>query len=407
MSRERTQVELRETCDKACAILKKTKDGDLLDPSDLKLTEYAVNGHLNESGREVFEKLYQSVVVDGTYIKPYLHDIEHITRNYEGYIYYKGIHVEHYNRDYVYSEAAKQELIELKRKCEFLERKGVEISYNNVIWGWDNYSDEYSVERLKVLDSHLENCSLTYSQVEIYNSGIEYSYFVCGSVEDLAEIKDHPITQSMMGRCFDDEYLITVGSFVYLNGKEVISPSELQDTAEVERLLASCHGYITNKGIIHELPSATYKTDFAKGYENGLKLDKILNELGKSLKYSEVFMYGHGSEQRKLYVIGIPTFDEVKETFEYRYMRELYGNELNVSVTSYKYGEGQPISVAELPCVDTVVELLYENHKYFDKCDLSKEIYWSDYTRSIEVKTQANNGYQTEPKEEAEDGYEL
>ena len=41
MSRERMQAELRETCDKACAILKKTNDGDLLDPSDLKLTEYA------------------------------------------------------------------------------------------------------------------------------------------------------------------------------------------------------------------------------------------------------------------------------------------------------------------------------------------------------------------------------
>jgi len=405
MSRERTQAELRETCDKACAILKKTNDGDLLDPSDLKLTEYAVNGHLNESGREVFEKLYQRVVVDGTYVKPYLHDIEHMTRDHEGYIYYKGIHVEHYDRDYVYSEAAKHELTELKRRCEFLERKGVEVSCGSVVWGWDNYSDEYSVERLKVLDSHLKNCSLTYSRVEIYNSARTYSYFVCGSV-DLSEIKDHPITQSMTGRCFDDEYLVTVGSFVYFNGKDIIPPDKLQDTAEVERLLVSCHGYITKKGIMHELPSATYKTDFAEGYENTMKLDKILNELGGSLHYSEVFMYGHGCEQKKLYVIGIPTFDEVKKTFEYQHMREMYGDGLTVSVTSYEYGEGQPISAEELPCSDTVVDLLYKNHEYFEKRDLSEEICWNDYTRGLKVNRQANSDYETEPEEEAEDGLE-
>jgi len=137
MSRERTQAEMSATCDKACAILKKTQDGDMLDPQELKIIELAVNGYLTQNGLDVFEKLYQRVVVDETYVKPYLHDIEHITRDHEGYIYYKGIHVEHYDRDYVYSEDAKNELLELKRRCEVLESKGIEVSFVKVIWAWE------------------------------------------------------------------------------------------------------------------------------------------------------------------------------------------------------------------------------------------------------------------------------
>jgi len=140
----RTMDEMHDSCDKACAILKKTDDGNLLEPQDLKLLENAVNGWLTEAGREAFDRLYHRVVTDGTYTKPYLHGIEHITHDHDGYIYYKGIHVEHYSRDYVYSEAAQNELLELKRRCAFLERKGVEVSCASVVWGWNNHADEYS-----------------------------------------------------------------------------------------------------------------------------------------------------------------------------------------------------------------------------------------------------------------------
>jgi hypothetical protein len=306
----------------------------------------------------------------------------------------------------VYSEDAKNQLTELKNRCEFLERKGVEISSGSVIWGWEKYADEYGAERLKELDSHLHNYNLRYSRVEIYNSGREYSYFVCGGIEDLPKIKDHPVTKSMIGRYFDDEYAVTVGNFVYFNGKELAPPYAIRNIAEVERLLSVCHGYITKHGLLHELPAATYKTDFAEGYENAMKLDRILNEAGGSLEYSEIFMYGGGNENKKLYVIGIPTFDEVKETFEYEYMREIYGNGLTVNVTSYEYGEGQPLTANEIPNAGEVVDLLYQTHDYLDKNDLSEEICWNDYTRGVGVNRQPGNSYQSAPDEEAEDGYE-
>jgi hypothetical protein len=269
MSRERTQAEISETCEKACAILQKTDDGDLLDPSDLKITEYAVNGYLNEGGREVFEKLYQRVVIDGTYFKPYLHGIQHITHDHEGYIYYKGIHVEHYNHDYVHSEDAKNNLLELKRRCELLERKGIEVSCASAIWGWENHADEYGAERLKELDALLDGAGLTYSRVEIYNSGRTYSYFSCGKVMDIEAIKNHPVTKSMTGRRFDEDYEIRVAAFKYNNDadKSIIALSSARRRSEIETLLFSCHDYLTRHGTLVELPVVACKTDFAQGYE--------------------------------------------------------------------------------------------------------------------------------------------
>jgi hypothetical protein len=410
MSKERSMDELHSTCDKACEILKKTNDGDLLDPQDLKITEYAVNGYLNESGREVFDKLYQRVVVDGAYVKPYLHDIEHITRDHEGYIYYKGIHVEHYDHDYVYSEDAKYSLMELKRRCDFLERKGVDVSNGSVIWGWDNHSGEYGAERQKELDALLgrESEGLRYSIVEIYNSGREYKYFICGKPEGPDEIKDHPVTQSMKGRYFDDEYEITVKSFIY--GKrlshKLIPIDEIANKTEVERLLASCHDYLMAHDRLNALPEIKHKTDFAEGYERTKLLDSLIDHPGRSLRYSEVFMYGYGSDQTKLYFCGVPTFDEVKAYHEYESMLESYGDRLTVSMTTYQYGNGRPLTPEEMKPLFTApfIETLGEAHYYLQKHDLSREISWKDLTRDIEVNR--GNAYQAEQERDEEEGYE-
>jgi hypothetical protein len=377
--------EISDACDKACAILKKTNDGDLLDPSDLKLTELAVNGFLNGTGREVFEKLYQSVVIDGNYVKPYLHGIEHLTRDHEGYIYYKGINIEHYDGDYVYSEAAKNELLELKRRCEFLEREGTPVSSGNAIWGWGKYAGEYGAERLAALAALLGAHGLRYSQVEIYNSGRDYKYFAVGTPESLEEIRRHPVTKSMIGRYFDDEYEITVGNFVYGDKNNLITTGAIKDRAAMEGLLMSCHDYLMKRGEVNEMPSVKYKTDFAEGYEKTKLLDGLLDSPGRSLRYSEVFMYGYGSEQARLYIIGAPTLDEVKAYPEYKTMTDLYGDRLTVSATAYQYGNGKPLTPDEMPHIAAVADALRETHDYLQKHDLAKETGWRDFTRGVEV----------------------
>ena len=407
MSRERTQAEIREMCDKACAILKKTNDGDLLEPSDLKLIENAANGFLNEEGREVFEKLYQRVVVDGTYIKPYLHDIEHITRDHEGYIYYKELHVEHYDRDWVGSEDAKNSLLELKRRCEFLERKGIEVSSGSAVWGWDNYADEYGSERLSELDSILDEkkLALPYSRVELYNSGREFVYFVCGNPPSLDEIKNHPVTKSMVGRFYDDEYEITVKPFIYAkNGAYTLKPlNEITDRAYIENLLMSCHNYMRAYDKLLVIPEITHKTDFAAGYDNTKRLDSLLNSPGRSLEYSHVDLWAANNKIVSFFLYGTPTLDEIKEHFEYKLMSEVYGVN-SVRMTTFVYGKGEPLRTAELPPIDETELLLSEVHDYLKKNGLSKETTWTNLTDNIVVNR--NNNYQAEPEEEAEDGYE-
>lgn len=129
-------------CEMAISILQLTNDGDSLDPRDLKILEMAVNGDLNEKGEEYFQEIYKKVIA-GEYIKPYLHDVEFFTRDHEGYIYYKGIQVEHYDSPYVYSEEGKQALLELERRCKILESKGIEVNGSNVVWRWEEISGEH------------------------------------------------------------------------------------------------------------------------------------------------------------------------------------------------------------------------------------------------------------------------
>ena len=125
---------LHETCEKACAILQKTNDGDDLDPRDLKLLEMAVNEFLNEEGKKAFEELYTNV--QAGYKKPWLHGIEHLTRNHVGYVLWKGKIVEHYDSPWAYSAKAKKSAEEVARRCRILEARGEIPTTHNVIWTW-------------------------------------------------------------------------------------------------------------------------------------------------------------------------------------------------------------------------------------------------------------------------------
>ena len=409
MNDKRTQDELRKICEKACEILKNTNDGDLLDPSDLKITESAVNGYLNETGLEVFDKLYQRVVIDGNYVRPYLHDIEHLTRDHDGYIYYKGIHVEHYDRDYVYSEDAKNNLLELKRRCEFLERKGIEVSSTSAVWGWGNYADEYGAERVKKLNAVLGKYAFMYSRVEIYNSGREYSYFVCGAVGDLEDIKNHPVTQSMTGRYFDDEYEIKVEPYIYeekpRDNMKMFGENARKE--KIESLLPSCHDYLAKHGKLEELSVKTYKTDFAANYEKTKELNRLLNNPDRSLHYSEVYLWATDGHTQRFYMYGMPALDEIKSHEEYNRMAETHGVK-SVHATTFLYGDGEPLKTEELPPIEKTGEILNDIHDYLAKHGLSQEIRWKNYTENLVVNLTKTNSHQNEPEseDESEDEYE-
>lgn len=120
--------------DQCLEIIQLTNDGDALAPEHLYLVQTAVNGWLSEFGEVELQKLYQQVTT-GTYVKPWLCGVEHLTRDHEGYVYWKGQHVEHYSFDDAAAELAAAQ--ELAARCRWLEARGIEVNVTSAVWQWD------------------------------------------------------------------------------------------------------------------------------------------------------------------------------------------------------------------------------------------------------------------------------
>ena len=120
----------------AIDILRKTNDGEDLDPRHLKLLEMAVNGFLNAKGEAAFRELHASV--QAGYQKPWLHGVENLTIGHTGYVRWKGRIVEHYDISSAFSAKSKAEAQELGRRCAILEAKGIEPTTRTAIWEWED-----------------------------------------------------------------------------------------------------------------------------------------------------------------------------------------------------------------------------------------------------------------------------
>ena len=129
-------------CEMAIEILQRTHDGDDLDPSDLKLVELAVNGFLNEAGKLAFAELHSNVTKPDDYTRPWFLGIEHVTRDHEGYIYWKGVAVEHFDHD-VWTEDGWRDRMradaeKLAARCKILEEIGDKPTLNSAAWRWED-----------------------------------------------------------------------------------------------------------------------------------------------------------------------------------------------------------------------------------------------------------------------------
>lgn len=118
----------------ALEILHLTHDGNDLDPQHLKLLECAVNGQLSATGLRLFHDLYAQVL--NGYRKPWLHGVEHMTRDHDGYVLWKGIAVEHFSASYANSDEARAYVQELARRCAILDRHGIPPDTTHVVWRW-------------------------------------------------------------------------------------------------------------------------------------------------------------------------------------------------------------------------------------------------------------------------------
>ena len=124
---------MKNYSDMSIEILQKTHDGEDLAPHHLGLVQLAVNGNLNEKGDVAFVELYRNV--EQGYKKPWLCEVENLTKDHEGYVYWKGIQIEHYSfHDYPSEKLASEEL---GKHCRQLEERGLKVSSGNLfstIW---------------------------------------------------------------------------------------------------------------------------------------------------------------------------------------------------------------------------------------------------------------------------------
>lgn len=118
--------------EKTSRILKLTSDGDELQAQDLQLVEMAAGGQLNADGLDVFERLYTDVTSGNYRTKHHwFYGLENLTQDTRGYVYWKGISVEHFDHvDSAKGAAAAHRLVD---KCHRLEANGFPVNSRTVL----------------------------------------------------------------------------------------------------------------------------------------------------------------------------------------------------------------------------------------------------------------------------------
>lgn len=123
MSRSITEI--------ACAILRATNDGNDLSGQDLWLVQEMCNSGLNEAGEVAFYEL--AARVERGYVKPWFCGIENLTKDHQGYVYWRGVQVEHYSPMDPVKEA--DSASRLADACLTVEQRG------HVVTGWGSVVD--------------------------------------------------------------------------------------------------------------------------------------------------------------------------------------------------------------------------------------------------------------------------
>jgi len=116
------------------SILEHSNDGDDLAGSDLALVEGAVNGYLSTRGEVVLYQLNHKVV-EGEYEIPAFCGVDNLTRNNDGFVFWKGKQIEHYDHDHWaedgWEERMQKDAEELGRICQYLEDNHIKVNFTN------------------------------------------------------------------------------------------------------------------------------------------------------------------------------------------------------------------------------------------------------------------------------------
>jgi hypothetical protein len=137
----------------ALLVLRNTSDGDDLDRSELAMVEAVANygySALTAQGLQRWKRLVDAVA-SGTYVRPWLHQQEHLSRDHQGYVYWRGARIEHYSFRHRSEERAAAE--SLAQCCRLIERRGETVTSAMVSAVWDEirFAIGMPVKRVAVL----------------------------------------------------------------------------------------------------------------------------------------------------------------------------------------------------------------------------------------------------------------
>lgn len=116
-------------------ILTESEDGSRLDPNDLQMVEWALNGRLTTSGLVYLHNIYCDVI-SGTYRRKWLHGIEYLTIGQDGAVFWKGSQVEFFSLAWAGSPAGYMAARNLAIRCIAIEEMGGSPDVVSCIFDW-------------------------------------------------------------------------------------------------------------------------------------------------------------------------------------------------------------------------------------------------------------------------------
>ena len=126
--------------DEAIEVLRGTRDGDALSSSDLALLQAVVNAGSLQGLSEWAQERWPAIVADvrsDSYVRPWFHDIENLTKDHEGYVLWRGKSVEHYSFPEKRRDAEKIAAQKLAAACLRLECDSISPTTTNLFAFWD------------------------------------------------------------------------------------------------------------------------------------------------------------------------------------------------------------------------------------------------------------------------------
>ncbi len=116
-------------------ILQRTHDGRDLGAQHTALIQSGANRRLDSDGKKRLRQLHKSVAV-GSYVKPWLAGVTHVTRDQLGYVFWKGQQIDHFSCHLMTPGQVAQKARRLARKCRHLESLGLPVTWSSYFNYW-------------------------------------------------------------------------------------------------------------------------------------------------------------------------------------------------------------------------------------------------------------------------------